>query len=132
MVDAAAVHWYKILELDELPERRVKTVVAGSLSFAITHFEGTYAALDNRCPHQGGPLGEGSIEIGNDGQCWLRCPWHGWHFDVRTGQSWGDPERVYTRPYNVEVSPGQQLVEGPYKAETFDVSVEENYLVIED
>jgi thiamine pyrophosphate-dependent acetolactate synthase large subunit-like protein len=42
--------------------------------------------MDNRCPHQGGPLGEGSIEIDSDGQCLLRCPWHGWDFDPKTGR----------------------------------------------
>lgn len=41
--------------------------------------------MDNRCPHQSGPLGEGSIERGVDGQCWIRCPWHGWDFDPLTG-----------------------------------------------
>jgi pyruvate oxidase len=66
------VTWFKVAELGELPEGRVKTVVAGRRSLALTHWQGRYGALDNRCPHQGGPLGEGSIEKG-----WLRCPWHG-------------------------------------------------------
>ena len=52
---------------------------------ALTHVDGQFTAMDNRCPHQGGPLGEGSIERGEDGQCWLRCPWHGWDFDPVTG-----------------------------------------------
>jgi len=47
----------------------------------MTHYQGAYHALDNRCPHQGGPLGEGSIENGL-----LRCPWHGWDFDPATGK----------------------------------------------
>lgn len=47
----------------------------------MTHHEGQYAALCNACPHQGGPLGEGSIENGM-----LRCPWHGWDFDPTTGK----------------------------------------------
>ena len=65
--------WYKVAAIDELPEGRVKTVVAGHRSLALTHFEGRFGALDNRCPQQGGPLGEGSIENG-----WLRCPWKRW------------------------------------------------------
>ncbi len=73
--------WYKVAELDELPEGRVKTASAGGQTVALTHSEGAYAAFDNRCPHQGGPLGEGSIENG-----WLRCPWHGWDFDPTTGE----------------------------------------------
>jgi len=68
----------------ELPEGRVKSVVAGHKSLALTHFEGKFNALDNACPHQGGPLGEGSIENG-----WLRCPWHGWDFHPCSGNSPG-------------------------------------------
>jgi len=61
------LRWYRIADTDELPEGRVKTVVAGRKTLALTHFDGRYNALDNACPHQGGPLGEGSIENG-----WLR------------------------------------------------------------
>ena len=81
------VRWYKVLEPGELAEGRVKTVTAGHRSLAISHFEGKHCALDNRCPHQGGPLGEGSIEKG-----WLRCPWHGWDFHPCTGRSPGAHE----------------------------------------
>ena len=69
--------WYKALSPDELPERRVKSVSCGDTTVAVTHYDGEYAALDNNCPHQGGPLGEGSIETGQ-----LRCPWHGWDIDL--------------------------------------------------
>lgn len=73
--------WYKILEIGVLPEGRVTTVSAANKSFAVTHFEGKYSTLDNHCPHQGGPLGEGNIENG-----WLRCPWHGYDFHPCTGK----------------------------------------------
>ncbi len=73
-------NWHKALEVDELPEGRVKTVSIGRRSLAMTHFRGDYGALDNRCPHQGGPLGEGSIEKG-----WLRCPWHGYDYSPCNG-----------------------------------------------
>ena len=73
--------WYKVLEnRKELPEGRVKTVTAAHKGICLTHFEGKFSALDNKCPHQGGPLGEGSIENGM-----LRCPWHGWDFHPQTG-----------------------------------------------
>ncbi len=74
--------WYKALDLDELPEGRVKTVVCGLESLCLTHYQGRYAALSNKCPHQGGPLGEGQIENGL-----LRCPWHGWDYHPTTGES---------------------------------------------
>lgn len=79
--------WFRVLDLDELPEGRVKTVVAGHKSLALTHHQGQYGALDNRCPHQGGPLGEGSIENGL-----LRCPWHGWDYCPLTGKPPGKLE----------------------------------------
>ncbi|WP_435624883.1 thiamine pyrophosphate-binding protein [Flagellimonas sp.] len=73
--------WYKVLDnKKDLPEGRVKTVTAAHKGICLTHFEGKFSALDNRCPHQGGPLGEGSIENGM-----LRCPWHGWDFHPCTG-----------------------------------------------
>jgi pyruvate oxidase len=76
----AGVVWERALSLDELPEGRVMPVTCHHITVCMTHKDGQYAALDNRCPHQGGPLGEGSIENG-----WLRCPWHGWDFDPLTG-----------------------------------------------
>lgn len=94
--------WRKVAEADELPEGRVKTVVAGTKSLALVHFQGQYAAMDNRCPHQGGPLGEGSIEQGAEGKCWLRCPWHGWDFDPLTGMPPGGHEDSGQETFPVE------------------------------
>ncbi|MEM1250689.1 MAG: thiamine pyrophosphate-binding protein, partial [Acidobacteriota bacterium] len=89
--------WHKVAALDELPEGRVKTVQAGSKWVCLTHHEGQYGALDNHCPHQGGPLGEGSIEKG-----YLRCPWHGWDYCPLTGTSpAGFDETVPT--YDLEI-----------------------------
>jgi hypothetical protein len=53
--------WFKVLDPDALPEGRVTTVTIGSRSLAMTHFNGHYGALDNRCHHQGGPFGESSM-----------------------------------------------------------------------
>jgi 3-phenylpropionate/trans-cinnamate dioxygenase ferredoxin subunit len=72
----------------------------------------------------------------------LRCPWHGWEFDVKTGQSWLDPARTRVRRYPVTVEPGTSLAagapdgmsgleKGPYVAETYPVSVEQQYIVVE-
>jgi len=81
--------WYKLAEPGDMQEGEVRAAQAGSKSIALTHFEGRYGALDNACPHQGGPLGEGSIECAGEGDCWLRCPWHGWDFHPLTGKSPG-------------------------------------------
>ncbi len=73
--------WHRVLEPGELDEGRVKTVAVGTRTFALSHYEGEYGCIDNACPHQGGPLGEGSIEKG-----WLRCPWHGYDYSPINGK----------------------------------------------
>lgn len=84
--------WYKVLaDKSHLPEGRVMTVNAGHKGICLTHFEGRFSALDNKCPHQGGPLGEGSIENGL-----LRCPWHGWDYHPCTGKAPGFDDGVET------------------------------------
>lgn len=97
------LEWWKVAEIDELAEGRVKSAVAGTRYIALVHFDGQYAAMDNHCPHQGGPLGEGSIETGVDGECWLRCPWHGWDFDPLTGKPPGGHEDTGQETFPVEV-----------------------------
>lgn len=63
----------KVGHIDDLPEGRVKSVTARTHSICLSHFQGQWAAMDSRCPHQGGPLGEGWIERGIDGKWWIRC-----------------------------------------------------------
>ncbi len=88
--------WHKALELGELAEGRVKSVNCGLKTLCLTHHNGEFGALDNRCPHQGGPLGEGSIENGL-----LRCPWHGWDYDPLDGKAPGFDDGVETFPIEV-------------------------------
>jgi len=89
--------WKKILDNpDQLLNERVMTVTAGNKSFCLTHHEGKFGCLDNKCPHQGGPLGEGSIENGL-----LRCPWHGWDYDPITGKAPGFDDGVETFPIDI-------------------------------
>ena len=86
--------WHKVLDNPaELPEGRVMTVTAKLKSFCLTRHNGKFGCLDNKCPHQGGPLGEGSIENGL-----LRCPWHGWDFDPLDGKAPGFDDGVDTFP----------------------------------
>lgn len=94
--------WHKIAEPGEVAEGRVKSATAGVQSIALVHFDGQYVAMDNKCPHQGGPLGEGSIERGVDEKCWLRCPWHGWDFDPLTGKPPGGHEDSGQEIFEVE------------------------------
>jgi len=83
--------WHKVLDPGELPEGRVKSATCAHRNLCMTRMEGKYGALDNACPHQGGPLGEGSIENGL-----LRCPWHGWDYHPLTGKAPGFDDGVET------------------------------------
>ena len=97
------LEWVSVGHVDELPEGRVKTVTARTTSLCLVHFKGQWAAMDNRCPHQNGPLGEGSIEEGIEGKCWIRCPWHGWDFDPLTGKPPGGHEDTGQQMFPVDV-----------------------------
>lgn len=132
-----------VATVDEIPRGGRKLVTVGDRKIVIFNVNGEFLALLNRCPHQGGSLCDGVltgfVQSDRPGEYhysrpgeFIRCPWHGWHFDVRTGRSWGDPQRVYTKHYSVEVAGGQKLVEGPYQAETVEVQVDQDYLVIEE
>ena len=105
--------WHQVGTVSDVSDGRVKTVTAGTKSLALVHFQGQFSAMDNRCPHQGGPLGEGSIETGVDGQCWLRCPWHGWDFDPLTGKPPGGHEDSGQEMFPVEVRDGAIYVGVP-------------------
>jgi len=100
--EEAGLEWHRVADVNEVAPGRVKTVTAGTHSMALTNIDGEFTAMENRCPHQGGPLGEGSIEVGNDGQCWLRCPWHGWDFDPKTGRPPGGHEDSGQTLYPIE------------------------------
>ena len=173
---------YIVGTVDEITPGARKIVDVGGRSIGVYNLNGEYFAILNRCPHQAGPLclgnnygflksGEvGEYEYSRPGEI-VRCPWHGWEFDVRTGQSWFDPVQVRVRRYNVSVTLGSELtaedaivagappapnpgttpaevaattgddgetepgmegmLKGPYVAETFPVSVEAEYVVVE-
>ena len=77
--------WHRIEATDVPDEGRVRSVVVDGRTVAVARCGTRLGALENKCPHQGGPLGEGSIEKGL-----LRCPWHGYDYDPVTGQPPGD------------------------------------------
>lgn len=122
------LEWYRVADLDEIPPGRVKTVTADVHSMALTNIDGEYTAMDNRCPHQGGPLGEGSIEAGIDGRCWLRCPWHGWDFDPKTGLPPGGHDDSGQKLFPLEVREDGIYVgieaDGPHETTVTDIMAE--------
>lgn len=78
--------WFRVGDIDLLVPGQVKEIVVEHKTICLTRREDGYGAICNSCPHQGGPLGEGYID--EDG--YVRCPWHGWEFDAKTGR--GPPE----------------------------------------
>jgi nitrite reductase/ring-hydroxylating ferredoxin subunit len=126
----------------DIPPGNRKLFVIKGRPIAIFNLDGEYFGLLNRCPHQGGSLCDGvvtgllessepgSYSYSRQGEI-VRCPWHGWEFDIRTGQSYCDPERIRTKAYDVAAESGQTVVEGPFVAETVPVQVEENYIVVD-
>lgn len=146
---------YVVAAVDEIPPGQRKIVDLGGRSVGVFNVGGEFFAVLNRCPHQGGPLckgnthgflrsaGVGEYHYSRAGEI-VRCPWHGWEYDLRTGQSWFDPARVLVRRYDVSVEPGTQVLaeldvptgmeglqKGPYVAETFPVSVEQQYVLVD-
>ena len=107
-MDADGWHW--VDPVDVPAEGRVRSVTVDGRTVALARCGGRLGALENRCPHQGGPLGEGSIENG-----WLRCPWHGYDYDPLTGRP---PEGFSDGPaaYEVADRPGGVYVRIPAPA----------------
>ena len=144
---------YVVATVDEIAPGERKIVEVAGRSIGVFNVGGEFFALRDRCPHQGGPLCRGVLwgsvtasvpgeyDYSRPGEI-LRCPWHGWEFDVRTGQSWVDPVRLRVRRYEVTLErattrpeglqpPAPGLVPGPYVAETYATSVERAYVVVE-
>ncbi len=143
---------YIVATIDEIPPGGRKIVEVAGRSLGIFNVGGVHYALRNRCPHQGGPLCDGVLtgfleadepgvyRYSRKGEI-LRCPWHGWEFDVTTGQSWFDPMGTRVRRYPVMVESGAALSDtptppapglqpGPYTAETYPVSIEQSYILV--
>ena len=125
----------------EIPPGGRKLVDIEGRGVVVFNLKGEFFALSNTCPHKGGSLAEGlltGLVQSKEPGCYnhsrpgeiIRCPWHQWEFDIRTGRSWCDPRRMRLRQYDVGVEHGAALVEGPYVAETFSVSVEDDYVVV--
>ena len=135
-----------VATVDEIPPGERKIVELEGRSLGVFNINGEFYAVRNICPHQGAPLCEGRLtgllqsdvpgeyRYTRKGEI-LRCVWHGWEFDIKTGQSWWNPAQKRVRKYPVEVEDGATvasgLQKGPYTAETYAVSVDQQYVVID-
>jgi nitrite reductase (NADH) small subunit len=70
----------RVADLTDVPPGSARTVPVGRFEVALFNVDGTLYALENACPHQGGPIAEGWVE-----GLTVVCPWHAWCFDLRTG-----------------------------------------------
>jgi nitrite reductase/ring-hydroxylating ferredoxin subunit len=90
-----------IARIEDVPPGTLRTVRLGEEEITLAHCEGGLYATQAHCLHLQGPLGEGRL----DG-CVLTCPWHGWQYDVRTGENEFD-RAIRLRTYDVEVADGE-------------------------
>jgi nitrite reductase/ring-hydroxylating ferredoxin subunit len=131
-----------VAAVGEIPEGGRKLVEVRGRQVVVFNVGGSYYALLDRCPHQGGSLAcgklSGLIESSGPGDYrstrageFIRCPWHGWAFDLKTGRSLCEPSRWRARSYPTMLASGAELKTGPYTAETFEVRRESNYVVID-
>ncbi len=139
--------------LSDFPPGERRIVKAGARSIGVFRIGDRFYGIRNRCPHQGGPLclghvlgdavadGPGRASVSAD-PLRIACPWHGWEYDLDSGQSFLGPGHAGVRSYGVGLQAGGSLLAeieagaterrpGPYVAETFEVRVEDEYVVLD-
>ena len=131
-----------IAKAADLPAGARTRVIIDGRPVLVLNIKGELFALSDTCPHRGASLADGVLtglvvsttpgdyDYSRSGEI-LRCPWHAWEFDVRTGRSWCDPKRMRLMQLDVKIEAGATLVEGPYRAETFPVRIEDDYIMVE-
>ena len=94
----------KIAKTSDIPTGTGKVVEISGKTVAVFNCEGTLFAIDNTCKHRGGPLGEGSLS-----NTTVTCPWHGWEYDVKTGECAMDPS-IKVQKFDVKVEGDDVLI----------------------
>ena len=136
---------YTVCKVSELPAGERRIVEAGRRSIGVFNIHGQYYAIRNTCPHQAAPLCKGIVTgttlpsqpgeyiWAKDGEI-VRCPWHGWEFDITTGQSIFNPHKMRVKKYEVTVEAahptGEEDEEEDESVETFPVTVEDGVVVL--
>jgi nitrite reductase/ring-hydroxylating ferredoxin subunit len=97
--------WVSLAPVNACSPGQGLEVILEDRVIALYNVGGTFHAIDGICPHQGGPLGKGRL----DG-CVVTCPWHGWQFDVCSGQHQINP--LLRQPaYEVRVEGGAVMID---------------------
>lgn len=112
---------HDVLDADAVPDGGHAVVTVEGRSIGIYRLGDSYYAINNYCPHQGAPMCAGLVsgttlpsgvyeyEYGNAGEI-IRCPWHGWEFNIRTGKSLFS-EKIWVKTYQVTVENGRVYVD---------------------
>ncbi len=96
----------KLTTQSDLPAAdEAKEFPCGDKTICIANVNGTYSAMDNVCPHRGGPLGQGMIDGGK-----VVCPWHGWEWDPKSGVAMQD-SKTQVAVYPLRIENGDVLIE---------------------
>ena len=107
-----------VATVESLPPGQGHTVEVKGRRFAVYNLDGQFYAIDDTCPHRGGPLGAGTLEDGR-----VFCPLHGWSFDLKTGACRSNPEMpVNSYPVRVKNDEVQILIESLSSQPTTNVS----------
>jgi nitrite reductase (NADH) small subunit len=114
---------HDICGVDEVPAGSKRAIKIGATpAVLVRHEDGTFYALRDSCAHMGARLSEGRFQprMESDGNgCYevsstdwvVRCPWHGFEFDIKSGRCLGDPAGFGVRTYTVSVEDGRVVVE---------------------
>jgi 3-phenylpropionate/trans-cinnamate dioxygenase ferredoxin subunit len=150
----------------DIPPGSRLIVELGRKSVGIFNVDGEFYAIVNRCPHRGAALCMGDViqlvqsprpgDFRLDSSMnLLVCPWHGWEYDLKTGESWLDPRKAKALEVRIEagsslvgdladgaanvseheaplIQPTHSRIKGPYTAEIMPVEVEDDYVVVID
>lgn len=136
---------YVVGTVSEIPPGERKIIQAGNRTIGVFNVGGAFYALRNTCPHQGAPLCKGHVTgttlpsqpgeyiWAKEGEI-LRCPWHGWEFDITNGRSVFNPHKLRVKTYEVTVEPGVTRTvaadEEDPSVETFPVTVEDEVVIL--
>ena len=138
---------HRVCRADELPPGERIIVRIGALSVGVFNIDGEFFALKNLCPHQLAPLCLGRIGgtnlpsavgeyvHGHEGEI-IRCPWHRWEFNIKTGRSVFNPHRVRVKSYEVAIENGEDPTrtigadETDPAVETYAAKVEQGFVVV--
>jgi nitrite reductase/ring-hydroxylating ferredoxin subunit len=101
------VDFVPVARVEDIPQGTVQPVRVGDEEIALAHCGDGFFAVQGHCIHLQGPLGHGELE-----GCVLTCPWHGWQYDVRTGQNEFDLA-IQLQTYDVQVDNGEVRVRVP-------------------